>query len=203
MERGERMLLAPAFAGLFAGVADVGVFTFSDNSGFVVDILAGACFFAAATFAASAPNWRIARFCSALDLTTSSFLAAVDEDDGAMLVGAEGFAGRAVKAVVTPSASLISSYSFHSSISSMPCVLYQPGCPKKMLSSVRTPSTYPSLTISGSFFPLALRWNSFFASSSVAVSLYVNGILFAFRMVSMRDVAVIMCEDPAVKDVKR
>lgn len=68
---------------------------------------------------------------------------------------------------------------------------------------VYTPITYPSLTISGSFFPLALRWNSFFASSSVAVSLYLNGILLAFKIVSIREVAVTICEDPAVNDVKR
>jgi hypothetical protein len=72
IDRGDRMLES-AFAGLFAGVADVGVFVFSVNRGFVVEILAGACFFAAAAFAASAPSWRIARFCCGLGCATFSF----------------------------------------------------------------------------------------------------------------------------------
>ena len=120
MERGDRMLAA-AFAGLFAGVADVGVFVFSVSKGLVVEIFAGACFFAAAAFAASAPSWRIARFCCGFGCATFSFLVVVavtEEDTGA---AADGLAGRAVKEAVTPSASRSSSYSFHSSISSMPC----------------------------------------------------------------------------------
>jgi len=63
--------------------------------------------------------------------------------------------------------------------------------------------TKPSFTNNGSFFPLALLWYSFFASSSVAVSTPLKGILFALRMVSTREVAVIMWEEPAVKEVKR
>lgn len=31
----------------------------------------------------------------------------------------------------------------------------------------------------------------------------IKGTLLALRIVSMRDVAVMMCEEPAVKDVKR
>lgn len=122
IERGDRML-ASTFAGLFLGVADVGVFVFSVSRGFVVEIFAGACFFAAAAFAASAPSWRIARFCSGFGCTTFSFfvvvveVAVAGEDTGA---AAEGFAGRGVKVEVTPNASRSSSYSFHSSISSMP-----------------------------------------------------------------------------------
>lgn len=96
------------------------MFVFSVSNGLVVDIFAGVCFFEAAIFAASAPSWRMARFCSELGDATVSFFVAVDADEGAAAGGAEGLAGRAVNAVVTPNASLISSYSFHSSISSMP-----------------------------------------------------------------------------------
>ncbi len=63
--------------------------------------------------------------------------------------------------------------------------------------------TKPSLTSKGSFFPRPLRPNSFRADSLLAVSMYENGMRAFLRMVSMRDVAVIMCEEPAVRDVKR
>lgn len=66
-----------------------------------------------------------------------------------------------------------------------------------------TAMTKPSLTSRGSFFPLALLPYSFRASSSVAVSTPLKGILFALRIVSMREVAVMMCEEPAVREVKR
>lgn len=121
VERGESILLPSPFAELLVGVevADVGVFVFSASSGFVVLICAGVGFFAAAIFAASAPSWRIARFCAELGCATFSFLvvAVVVVAAGAAI---EGFAGMGVKVDATPSASLSSSYSFHSSISSMP-----------------------------------------------------------------------------------
>jgi len=41
------------------------------------------------------------------------------------------------------------------------------------------------------------------AFSSVAMSSALNGMRFAFRMVSIRDVAVTMCDDPDVSDVYR
>lgn len=40
------------------------------------------------------------------------------------------------------------------------------------------------------------------AFSLVAVSIARNGIRFALRIVSSRDVAVITCDDPAVREVK-
>lgn len=40
-------------------------------------------------------------------------------------------------------------------------------------------------------------------NSCVAVSRPMKGILFALRIVSMRDVAVTIWEEPAVKEVKR
>ena len=51
--------------------------------------------------------------------------------------------------------------------------------------------------------PAARLWNSFLPNSCVAVSKPMKGILFAFRMVSMREVAVMMWEEPAVKEVNR
>lgn len=100
IERGDSML-ASAFEGLFDGVADVGVFVFSVSRGLVVDIFAGVCFLAAAAFAASAPNWRMARFCCGFGWATFSFLVAavIGEDTGA---AAEGLAGNGVKEVLTP-----------------------------------------------------------------------------------------------------
>jgi hypothetical protein len=53
MERGERMLLGSAD---LVGVPTAGELIFSVNRGFVVEIFSGTCFFAAATFAASAPS---------------------------------------------------------------------------------------------------------------------------------------------------
>jgi hypothetical protein len=41
------------------------------------------------------------------------------------------------------------------------------------------------------------------AFSSVAISIAVNGTRFAFRIVSMREVAETICEDPDVKLVNR
>jgi hypothetical protein len=71
------------------------------------------------------------------------------------------------------------------------------------LNKSRTATTYPSLTNNGSFFPLALRPYNLRASSSVAVSTPLKGMRFALRIVSMRDVAVMMCDEPAVSEVKR
>ena len=126
---GERMLPGSSFVGLFFDVAEVGVFVFSASRGFVVLMLLGTGFNEAAFFAASAPSSRSARFVSRLGVTTFSFFAAVLEDAkedvvvaGAAIGGGPGFAGKGVKADVTPNASRISSYSFHSSISVMPYV---------------------------------------------------------------------------------
>jgi hypothetical protein len=127
---GERIPLGSSFVGLFFDVAEVGVFVFSASNGFVVLMLLGMGFNEAAFFAASAPSSRSARFVSRLGVTTFSFFAAalVDEKEevvvtGAAIGGGPGFAGKGVKADVTPSASRISSYSFHSSISVMPYVI--------------------------------------------------------------------------------
>lgn len=57
------------------------------------------------------------------------------------------------------------------------------------------------LTRPGSFRPLEYLPHNFLAASSVAMSIAWKGILLALRMVSRRDVAVMMCDDPAVRDV--
>lgn len=121
-------------------------FVFSVNSGLVVEILTGVGFLLAAIFAASAPNCLIARFCSALATGVFSFALFPPPSDpndptpadpnekppgrapasgGGVLLGAGskrdvGLGGLAVNCVSTPSASRSSSYSFHSSISSIP-----------------------------------------------------------------------------------
>jgi len=66
-----------------------------------------------------------------------------------------------------------------------------------------TAITKPSLTSKGSFFPFPLLMYSFFAVSSVAVSTHLKGSPLALRIVSIREVAVTICEDPAVSEVKR
>ena len=130
MERGERM--APAALAL-VGVAEalegvlgvLGVFTFSASSGFVVEMLAGTGFLAAAVAAASALAWRIARAaCGDCGGLFSCFWGVVVvEEEG---VGAAGLAG--VEAGVGaalgtgPMASFSSPYSFHSSTCSRSCV---------------------------------------------------------------------------------
>lgn len=72
-----------------------------------------------------------------------------------------------------------------------------------------TPRTKPICTRPGSLrtrppssLP-ALRPHSIRAFSSVAMSIALKGTLLARRMVSSREVAVTMCEDPAVRDVYR
>ena len=61
--------------------------------------------------------------------------------------------------------------------------------------------TKPILISPGSFlFPARLP-HSMRAFSSVATSRAWNEILLALRIVSKRDVAVMICEDPAVRDV--
>lgn len=67
----------------------------------------------------------------------------------------------------------------------------------------RTAITKPSLTRAGNFLPRDRRPQRRFADSFVAVSIAIKGILLALRIVSTRDVAVMMCEEPEVKDVKR
>lgn len=66
---------------------------------------------------------------------------------------------------------------------------------------LRTPIIIPYRTSPGSLRPLLLRPQSMRAFSSVATSMARNGILFALRMVSRREVAVMMCEEPAVREV--
>ena len=48
----------------------------------------------------------------------------------------------------------------------------------------------------------ARRPQSMRALSSVAMSTALNGTLLARRMVSSREVAVTMCDEPAVREVK-
>ena len=79
--------------------------------------------------------------------------------------------------------SLSSPYSFHSS------------------TSCRSPTIMPILTKPGNFRFPALRPHSMRAFSSVATSKAWNWILFALSMVSMRDVAVMIWEEPAVREV--
>ena len=64
-----------------------------------------------------------------------------------------------------------------------------------------TPMTNPSFTSPGSFLCPALRCHNCLAFVSVAVSIAWNGIRLALRIVSMREVAVMMWEEPAVRDV--
>lgn len=59
------------------------------------------------------------------------------------------------------------------------------------------------LTSPGSFLPFDLRPHIMRAFSSVATSIARKGILFAFRIVSNLDVAVMMWEEPAVREVYR
>ena len=125
MERGERM--APAALTL-VGVAEalegvLGAFTFSASSGFVVEMLAGAGFLAAAAAAASALAWRIARAaCGDCGGLFSCFWG-VETEEG---VGAAGLAGVEAGAGAAPGtgpmASFSSPYSFHSSTCSRSCV---------------------------------------------------------------------------------
>lgn len=76
--------------------------------------------------------------------------------------------------------------------------------------NAHTPITYPSLTSTGIFLGLsvtvlfpALLPNNLRACPSVAVSIAWKGILLAFKIVSMRDVAVMMWDEPAVREVNR
>ena len=64
-----------------------------------------------------------------------------------------------------------------------------------------TPTTVPYFTNPGNFLPFDRRPQSFLAASSVATSIARKGILFAFRIVSKREVAVMIWEDPAVSEV--
>lgn len=70
-----------------------------------------------------------------------------------------------------------------------------------------TPNTMPIWTSPGSFLtrPLsslpARRPHSMRAFSSTAMSRALKGTRLALRMVSSREVAVTMCEEPAVSDV--
>ena len=108
IDLGESILSKFAF---LVGVDASGLLIFSESSGFVVDMFAGAAFFAVATLAASAPSCRIARFCAGVTAGTFSFGACACACV-AMALGvglATGAAGEA------PKASLSSSYSFHSS----------------------------------------------------------------------------------------
>jgi hypothetical protein len=64
-----------------------------------------------------------------------------------------------------------------------------------------TPTTCAYRTRPGSLRPLDLRPQIIRALSSVAVSMARKAILLALRMVSSRDVAVMMWDEPAVSDV--
>jgi hypothetical protein len=66
-----------------------------------------------------------------------------------------------------------------------------------------TPMTCPNFTSPGNFLPLDLLLHVVRAFSSVAQSRARKGILFALSIVSSREVAVIMCDDPAVREVYR
>ena len=65
----------------------------------------------------------------------------------------------------------------------------------------RTPTINPYLTSPGNFFPLERLPQSIRAFSSVATSRAWNGMRFAFKMVSSLEVAVTICDEPAVSDV--
>lgn len=66
-----------------------------------------------------------------------------------------------------------------------------------------TARTFACFTRPGSFFPLERVPHSIRALSSVATSMARNPILLAFKMVSNLEVAVMMCDEPAVREVKR
>jgi len=84
-----------------------------------------------------------------------------------------------------PKFCLISPNSFHSSTTS------------------RSASTIASRTSPGNFLPPLRRPHMRRAFSSVAQSTARKGIRFALRMVSRREVAVMMWEEPAVREVNR
>ena len=65
----------------------------------------------------------------------------------------------------------------------------------------RTPTTIPILTSPGNFLFPALRPHNIRAFSSVATSRAWNWIRLAFRIVSRREVAVMIWEEPAVSEV--
>jgi hypothetical protein len=99
-----------------------------------------------------------------------------------------------------------SPYSFQSSTSTISCTSqYVVGRP--WVVGGHTPSTNPSCTRPGSFlarpdssFP-DLRPHSMRAFSSVATSSALKGMRFALRIVSSREVAVTMWDEPAVREV--
>jgi len=130
MERGERIAPAvPALVGVAEALEGVlGVFTFSASSGFVVEMLAGAGFLAAAAAAASALAWRIARAaCGDCGGLFSCFWGVVvvemEEEEGAGAAGLAGVEAGVGAALGTgPMASFSSPYSFHSSTCSRSCV---------------------------------------------------------------------------------
>ena len=114
-------------------------------------------------------------------------------------------AGGALFAGIGPMFSFSSPNSFHSSISSKSChgvSSLSLSC-HTLQSHAHTPITKPSFTNPGSFFLAALRCHNLRAFSSVAVSIAWNGILLALRIVSSLDVAVMICDEPAVNDVNR
>ena len=64
-----------------------------------------------------------------------------------------------------------------------------------------TPIIIPYRTNPGSLRPLLRLPQSMRAFSSVATSMARKAILFALRIVSSREVAVMICEEPAVREV--
>lgn len=91
-----------------------------------------------------------------------------------------------------PICCLSSPYSFHSSISSRSWPMSAAGDLSLERGRQHTPTTVPNFTNPGSFRPFDLRPHSIRAFSSVATSRARKGILLALRIVSRRDVAVMM-----------
>ena len=169
---------------------------------------------ALAFWAASWPAWRMAAVSGdSVDLYGEGFAGLLTRGEGleAVLVvgGLEGVFvvdgdGVAGAGWSPPTFALSSPYSFHSSISSKSCCSQvRKGLPRRKMLAIGTPTIIPILTSPGSFFLPARRPHSIRAFSSVATSRAWNGILLALRIVSRREVAVMMCDEPAVRDVYR
>lgn len=102
--------------------------------------------------------------------------------------------------IMASSSSSSSPYSFHSSICSRSWD-GQYGRMQSVVSRTLTATTSLNLTRPGIFFPLDRLCQIRRAFSFVAMSTALKGILFAFRIVSIRDVAVMMWDEPAVREV--
>ena len=176
-----------------------------------------ACDFASpAFFAASNPACRIAVVNGPSVVDDCGGRAEMVVDDGAFerlsagwrdVEGVLGVDGVEIEgAGPAPTWSFSSPYSFHSSTSSRSypfniSAFVNNQYIKPPPEDIRTPTTIPILTRPGSFLFPARRPQSMRAFSSVATSRARKGILFALRMVSRREVAVMMCDEPAVREV--